>query len=125
MKRRDWSLVNAVRHMYPYCQVCGGSFGRTEAAHVIGRARDSAKVRPEHIAFLCVKHHLAYDAHSLDLFPVLRPDQLVGAVQAAGTVGGALRRVSGPLWRSTSSADIVVLDARLLLLERLSTCTQT
>lgn len=114
MPRRDWSLVNRLR-AGAVCVVCGS--GHVQAAHIIGRSRDGDVVAPDEIAWLCPSHHLAYDAHTLDLFPHLAPSQLSGAVRAAGTPGMALRRLSGPLWRSGSRADLQLLDQRLVDLE--------
>jgi hypothetical protein len=91
-------------------------------AHTIGRARDprSGKVRLEDIAFLCKPCHLAYDAHDLDLYPYLRPDQRQAAVRAAGGPGLALRRLSGPLWRTQGDPAVGnIIDARLKELEDL------
>ncbi len=114
MPRRDWSLVNRGRAAASCC-ICGRR--PVQAAHTIGRSRDRAVVEPSEIAWLCVPHHSEYDAHTLDLFPHLTPEQLAGAVRAAGSPGMALRRLSGPLWRSGTRSDVSELDRRLLALE--------
>jgi hypothetical protein len=118
---RNWSDVNAERPRVLGCQVCAAS-PPWEAAHTVGRARDprSGRVRLEDIAFLCRPCHRAYDAHELDLYPFLRPDQRKAAVQAAGGAGMALRRLSGPLWRSQGDPSVgAIIDKRLDELEQL------
>ena len=114
--RRDWSLVLEKRRRAAAsaCPVCGGGFGCLQAAHIIGRARDrDGVVQPDEVIFLCEPCHLAYDAHRLDIWGVLSPQERQAAVRAAGSPGGALRRLSAPLWRQGDRAAVRLLDERL------------
>lgn len=114
--RRDWSLVLEKRRRAAAspCPVCGGGFGCLQAAHTIGRARDrDGVVQPDEIVFLCEPCHREYDAHRLDIWGVLSPQERQAAVLAAGGAGHALRRLSAPLWRSARPSDVRTIDERL------------
>jgi hypothetical protein len=99
MKRRDWTLAVAKVHGGEQrCRVCGTS--PVETAHVIGRARDLRsgnviRVNPDAVIPLCREHHRAYDAYELDVLPVLTVSEQAQAVEDAGGIISALRRISG------------------------------
>lgn len=110
--RRDWTEAREKVEREGRCRVCGQSAPKLEAAHVIGREHDEPKVpggktlwvNPDRIVPLCGSLnppwgdqdcHVEYDAHRLDLLPVLTLDEQLQAVRDAGGIALALRRVSG------------------------------
>ena len=98
MLKREWADAVAAHEGWP-CRVCLRH--PRELAHVIGRARDerrsrtTAYVHPLDVVPLCREHHVAYDAHELDLLPHLLPAELERAIQVAGSREAALRRIRG------------------------------
>lgn len=86
-QKRDWSAARAKVDREGECRLWGGRQGecegRLEAAHLIGRDRDSVpliaqegdgfrtgpviRVAPERIVPLCARHHGMYDRHEVDL----------------------------------------------------------
>ncbi len=116
--RRDWTHARAKVEVENKCRVCGRDPGRLareglrlEAAHTIGRGRDWAAakqkpgsattVRPGDIVPLCGPAtttstcHSKYDRHQLDLLPYLTEAEQVAAVEAAGGIEKARRRLTG------------------------------
>lgn len=65
---------------------------------------------------LCRPCHQRYDAHELDLYPLLPDRKLLGAVRAAGSAGEALRRLMGASFRTSPD---LTLQRRLERLEAL------
>jgi hypothetical protein len=105
---RDWRWARAKVERERTCRVDdreGACAGRLQAAHVIGRERDPTvsdergrevrEVQPDAIVPLCVAHHRAYDAHEIDLLPYLTLREQLRAVEDAGGIANALRRISG------------------------------
>jgi hypothetical protein len=121
MTRRDWSATDDVAAAARWCAACGRQ-APLQRAHLIGRSRDrrgvaSFVVAPDEVVMLCATCHYAYDAHELDLYPLLSASQLRGAMRAAGAPGKALVRLSGPTWRRPDAHR--ELDDRLHRLEEL------
>lgn len=105
--RRDWTAANEKVEAEGECRVCGRSDLKLERAHVIGRFRD-AEIRPglrrvdaDSIVPLCGpfgdtdRCHTRYDRHALDLLPHLTLSEQVRAVQDAGGIEAARRRIIG------------------------------
>lgn len=106
---RDWSLARGKVDAEGACRAGGlvlvqgiiPCAGDLEAAHVIGRRLDNPRpgtvvlVRPARIVPLCHAHHLLYDAHELDLSPVLYRTELALAVLDVGLVSAVLRVTGG------------------------------
>ena len=71
--------------------------------------------------------HYRFDHHQLDLYPHLTEAELRAAVLAQGQVrnpaGAALRAISAPLWRETTSEALRLLDERLEALTVLADTT--
>ncbi len=110
MAKRDWRSAIRKVHAEGRCRVCGSERG-LEAAHVIGRKHDAVLVgpkggervyvHPDSIVPLCGGSvlndcHRQYDARELDLLPYLHLHEQVRAVEDAGGILSALKRVSGP-----------------------------
>ncbi len=108
--RRDWHDALRKLEEEGRCRVCGETRD-LEAAHIIGRKHDavivgprggeSLYVHPDSIVPLCGGFtdnfcHGAYDAHILDLLSYLHVHEQVRAVEDAGGIFSALRRISGP-----------------------------
>lgn len=96
MTRRDWSAAEFKRT--DYCRMCAKP-GKIELAHVIGRNRDERRgatvlVNPDSVVPLCDECHRRYDAHDLDILPILSLDEQVAAVRDAGGIIAALRRTT-------------------------------
>lgn len=106
---RDWSRTRAKVDAEAACRAGGLVLiegippceGDLEAAHIGFRRLDGAKagfmvvVRPDRIVPLCHAHHLLYDAHELDLSPVLYRTELALAVLDLGLVGAVIRVTGG------------------------------
>lgn len=105
--RRDWTAARAKIEEEGRCRVCRSPDG-LQAAHTIGRAkqdkpiggddaRKGGKIRvfPESVVPLCESCHSLYDARRLDLLPHLFLPEQVDAVEAAGGIAAANRRLSG------------------------------
>lgn len=96
--KRDWSAALEKVAREGECRVCGA--GRPEAAHTVGRRYDeklltgNVRVRPQDVVPLCRVHHVAYDAHLLDLVPYLTREEQAAAVEHVGLVR-ALHRLAG------------------------------
>jgi hypothetical protein len=92
--RRSWLAPRAKVTSEAACRVCGSDVD-LQSAHTIGRAHDpdDGKVRSVDTVPLCIDHHLAYDAHRLDLLPYLTTAEQAAAVEHVGIVA-ALRRLT-------------------------------
>lgn len=108
--RRDWREAQRKVEREGQCRVCGSERG-LEAAHVIGRRHDPViqgprggeyrYVHPDSVVPLCGGSvlntcHPDYDARKLDLLPYLHLHEQVRAVEDAGGILSALKRISGP-----------------------------
>lgn len=99
--KRSWVLARAKVDEEGVCRVCGVA-NHLEAAHVIGQAKadrmdDTGKVvvNPDDILPLCSTCHRAFDSRKLDLLPFIYVHEQSRAVQVAGGIMAALRRISG------------------------------
>lgn len=98
MKQRVWT-DEANDKRLEGCRVCGS--WEVELAHVTGRVYDRPRtpgaktvyVEPESVVPLCPGHHLAYDAHSLDLIAFLHLPEEIRAVEDLGSIESARRRL--------------------------------
>ena len=110
--RRYWDDALAKAQGEGRCRFfrLGGCEGKIECAHVMGREHDrpgelvfipeaigkyDLYVDPRRIFPACKAHHGAYDRHELDALPVLTVEEQVLAVEDAGGIALALRRISG------------------------------
>lgn len=105
--RRDWSEANELKR--GDCRLFGQdcSFEPEELAHVIGREHDRRsdyKVLPDRVVALCGRHHREYDAHELDLFWSLEPDEIAQAVEDAGSPALMLKRTAPLFYRRGTNA---------------------
>lgn len=90
------------------CRVCSmdgdDTNGRVEAAHTINRKAQDVLctgprggeymyVQPDAVVGLCGYHHRIYDARGLDILPYLSVAEQLNAVDAAGGIFAALRRL--------------------------------
>lgn len=96
--RRDWSAGRAKVEAEGRCRSCGAMWS-LETAHIIGRSRDRrvggiAVVDEDSVIPLCRGCHEAYDQADLDILPVLTVAEQARAVQDAGGMITALRRVT-------------------------------
>jgi hypothetical protein len=103
--KRQWDRAIEKVESEGCCRVCGAS-DFVDAAHTIGRAKQDKEVEgprggtylyvdPDSIIPLCSEHHRMYDSHRLDLLPYMKLPEQVNAVQAAGGIALANRRLSG------------------------------
>jgi hypothetical protein len=104
---RDWSdAVTKLEHTV--CRLCGDP--RVEAAHVIGRENDRPKhegtqrlwVNPDAVIPMCHAHHVAYDAHELDILSVLQLEEQIRAVIDAGGIELARVRTAPLAYRNAT-----------------------
>ena len=103
MIRRDWSDARQKVDDAPGCRRCRRSDVRLEAAHVLGRIYDRPRVEgsttkvlyvhPDSVIPLCPDCHRAYDAHEVGILERLEPAEQVRAVQDAGSIESARRRL--------------------------------
>lgn len=119
--RRDWTAAREKVQAEGECRVCGRSDLKLEAAHVAGRFRDP-EVRPglrrvdaDSIVPLCGpfgdtdRCHTRYDQHALDLLPHLTLSEQVRAVQDAGGIEAARRRITGERITAPAVTDSPIL----------------
>lgn len=103
--KRDWRGAIEKIESEGCCRVCGDS-GYVDAAHTIGRAKQDKEiegprggkclyVNPDSVVPLCSSHHRMYDSRRLDLLPYLYLPEQVNAVEAAGGIALANKRLSG------------------------------
>lgn len=103
MIRRDWSDARRKVDDEGRCRRCLRSDVRLEAAHVLGRRYDKPRVEgsttkvlyvhPDSIVPLCTSCHQLYDAHRIGILGSLTPAEQVRAVQDAGSIESARRRL--------------------------------
>ena len=106
MIRRDWSDARRKVEDEGRCRRClrPPSYDRKlEAAHVIGRRHDKPRVEgsttkvlyvhPDSIWVACSDCHRAYDAKEIGILPFLTLAEQVRAVQDAGSIESARRRL--------------------------------
>lgn len=111
--KRDWTAARAKVTGEEVCRLgrAGGDCqGQLEAAHTIGRSCDrpwtppdgfdptvddtyDLWVNPQAIVPLCRRHHKLYDAHGIDLLPVLTIDEQLRAVLDADGLENARVRL--------------------------------
>jgi hypothetical protein len=93
------------------CIVCWRS--PTDRAHVVDRSlAPDPYSDPRRIVYLCREHHVAYDAHELDLLPYLEPrhrSELARAVEVFGLMG-TLERVTGCMWTPDHEGTAIARD---------------
>lgn len=94
----------------PWCRLCGGTYN-LQKAHTLGRKYDQPKpgrkelyVDPDSIVILCGpfsehKCHPRYDAHEISILNVLTEAEQVKAVQDAGGIEAARRRLDAPAFK--------------------------
>ncbi len=104
--RRSWDEARAKVNREGRCRVCG-STNIVQAAHTVSRKLQDVLiegpkggkyllVKADAIVPLCEPHHTAYDARRLDLLPYLFLPEQVFAVECAGGIASANKRLSGP-----------------------------
>ncbi|HEV7769132.1 MAG TPA: HNH endonuclease signature motif containing protein [Solirubrobacterales bacterium] len=106
--KRDWSDANGKRDYG--CRVCGRY--EVELAHTIGRKHDQPKtpgsktryVHPDSVVPLCPSIHRAYDAHQFDLLGYLTTAEQAKAVEQAGGIESARRRLYPSAYRTETAA---------------------
>jgi hypothetical protein len=101
--RRDWSDARRKVDDENRCRRCLRSDVRLEAAHVLGRRYDKPRVEgsttkvlyvhPDSIWVACTSCHQLYDAHRIGILGFLTPAEQVRAVQDAGSIESARRRL--------------------------------
>lgn len=113
--RRDWSDARRKVEDEGRCRLCSATGVRLEAAHILGRRYDRPRVagsstkvlycHPDSIIPLCgstpdrVGCHYRYDAGEVSILAVLTPDEQIRAVQDAGGIELARRRIDAPDYR--------------------------
>ena len=107
--RRDWSDARQKVEDAGRCSRCLRSDVRLEAAHVMGRRYDRPRVEgsttkvlyvhPDSVWAACSDCHRAYDAKEIGILPFLTLAEQVRAVQDAGSIEGARRRLDAPDYR--------------------------
>lgn len=95
--KRDWKKARAKVDDEGACRVCGIERG-LQAAHIVPRQYDERRgsvrfVDPNNILPLCPPCHASFDAHELDVLPVLEREEELHAVGVLG-LEGARRRVA-------------------------------
>ena len=111
MIRRDWSDARQKVDDEGRCRRClhpPGYDRKLEAAHIIGRKHDKPRVEgsttsvlyvhPDSVVPLCATPqgdgcHQLYDAHRLTLLPFLTKEEQLRAVEDAGSIESARRRL--------------------------------
>lgn len=100
MIKRDWSAAVRKLEREQRCRVCGSS-EMLQAAHTINRrfqdVKDGSKVvvKADAVVPLCQKCHSKYDARELDLLPYVGLWEQLCAVEAAGGIESARKRLTG------------------------------
>lgn len=118
--RRDWSDARQKVQEEGRCRLCSVVGVKLDAAHVLGRRYDRPRVagsstkvlyvHPDSIVPLCSDHvtddnkvrpgcHYRYDAGEVSILAVLTPDEQVRAIQDAGGIELARRRIDAPDYR--------------------------
>lgn len=118
--KRDWTDARAKVELEARCRVCGyepGNPDMLDAAHIMDRKYDQPAhtgtrtlyVNPLDIAPLCPvfapeRCHQRFDAHELDLLPFLAPEEQTRAVELAGGIEAARKRLAPSAYRLESAA---------------------
>lgn len=113
--KRIWTDARAKVELEARCRVCGyepGDPDTLDAAHVMGRKYDQPAhtgtrtlyVNPLDIVPLCATYsaqhcHQRFDAHELDLLPFLAPEEQTRAVELAGGIEAARKRLAPSAYR--------------------------
>ena len=113
--RRDWSDARQKVQDEGRCRLCSATGIKIDAAHVLGRRFDRPRVEgsstkvlyvhPDSIVPLCastpdrVGCHYRYDAGEVSILAVLTRAEQVRAVQDAGGIELARRRIDAPDYR--------------------------
>jgi hypothetical protein len=113
--KRDWTAARAKVELEARCRVCGCEAADTDeldAAHIMGRKYDQPAhtgtrtlyVNPLDIVPLCPvfapeECHRRVDAHELDLLPSLAPEEQTRAVELAGGIEAARKRLAPSAYR--------------------------
>lgn len=115
--RREWSAALAKVESEDRCRVCGATT-YLEAAHIMGRKHDEPVhpgsrvlyVDPNRIVVLCGPFpdgcHGEYDHKRLDLLSYLRPEEQTQAVEDAGGIEQARRRLLPSAYREWELAEV-------------------
>ncbi len=109
--QRRWGSALSKCQREGRCRVCGETRD-LEAAHIIGREHDALMTGPKGGQYLYVHQdsivplcgaftdnycHAKYDTHhTIDLLPYLTVEEQKRAVEEAGGIMSALKRISGP-----------------------------
>ncbi len=95
--KRDWRLASEKRAP---CRVCGT--WPVDLANTIGKARQDVEqedgsmlVIPHSVVPLCPAHHRLYDSRLLNILPYLTHEEAINAVESAGEIRAARRRLTG------------------------------
>ncbi len=95
--KRDWRLADEKREP---CRVCGT--WPVHLANTMGKARQDVEqedgsmlVIPDAVVSLCPAHHRLYDSRLLNILPYLTQEEVVNAVESAGGIRAARRRLTG------------------------------
>lgn len=109
---RDWTDANAKVELEARCRVCGYEGPGIERAHIMGRKYDQPAhtgtktlyVNPLDILPLCPvfapeRCHERFDHHELDLLPFLAPEEQTRAVEVAGGIEAARKRLAPSAYR--------------------------
>jgi len=113
--KRIWDDARAKVDLEARCRVCGWEPADTDeldAAHIMGRKYDQPAhtgtktlyVNPLDIVPLCPvfapeQCHQRFDAHELDLLPFLAPEEQTRAVELAGGIEAARKRLAPSAYR--------------------------
>lgn len=114
-RRRDWAAARAKVDDEGGCRINSNCSGPIEAAHIVGRENDRRvhaagnpqgwwfEVDADSIVPLCKTHHLAYDAHELDLLGYLTVVEEARAVRDAGGLENARVRLCPSAYRKEAA----------------------
>lgn len=101
--RRDWSDARQKVDAEGRCRVCLRGDKKLEAAHILGRRYDRPRVEGSTTKVLlvhrlsvipmCSECHYAYDSHRLSILKYLTSEEQVRAVEDAGSIELARRRL--------------------------------
>lgn len=89
---RNWAAAKKKLLDEGACRICGAT-GSLDPAHVIPRSL-GGDMHADATVPLCRSHHSAFDAHDLDLLPVLTRDEQAHAVRLVGLYS-AYRQITG------------------------------
>jgi len=81
--RRDWRAAQLKKEREGCCRYCGAHDEKLDAAHIIPRSLGGDQHELATVP-LCRNHHQQFDAHELDLMPVLTHAEMAHAVELVG-----------------------------------------